>query len=178
MKFNDEQLSEFSKEHLCYEIDSLYSALELFAKQPKIEIKDVTDALNSSAKNLFLEGIILHGRCLFEFLYFKESPNPKKADDALAIHYFDEPSTWEALRPNNSGKLNSLWDRANKEVAHLTYARMNITQLAKQWDLYTITNDMLTTLLLFAKNANPKKLHPNVALTLEFWKKRTEYEPG
>jgi hypothetical protein len=171
--YND-QLLKFSQKHLCYEINSLYSALELFAHQKQEQAKNLEEAFELTKANLFLEGIVLHSRCLYEFLYV----DPKRKDDASAIHYFDDPQQWVNIRPNNSDKLNGLCYRAGKEIAHLTYKRLNLTEITKNWDLYTITNDLLTTLILFSKNASKNKLHSDVPKTIVYWKECTEYEPG
>lgn len=175
MALSDEQLLRFSKEHICYEIYSLYSALELFAKGPVLDPKKFANEFNIVSRNFFLEGVINHSRCLYEFLYF---PKRKKPDDARAIDYFDSPELWHSIRPEIPTHFKSFYTRAGKEMAHLTYTRLSMTEISKRWDLYTLTNDLFTTLLLFAENADPDKIHTDVKQDLELWRRRTEYEPG
>lgn len=140
----------FSQNHLAYEIYSLYGALDLFAKQ------NPQNLLTIGARNLFLEGVITHSRSLYEFLYFSTQ---KKADDALAIHYFETPEAWELIRPKIPEHFKDFYKRASKEIMHLTYTRLERTEITKRWDLLTITKDLLATLLLFAEKADPEKLH-------------------
>jgi len=125
--------------------------------------------------NLLLEGTIIHSRCLYEFLY---RDNSKKPDDALAIHYFRNPQDWTSIRPTHSVELAELSYRTGKQVAHLTYTRQTSDQIQNHWNLFDITNDLLSTLILFANNADKKKLHANVPRHIQFWTEKTSYEPG
>lgn len=175
---SSQKLIDFSKEHLCYEINQLFAGLELFAKSEKNEQQTLEAVFHTAAANLFLEGIIVHSRCLYNFLYGEPSNNPRNSDDALAIHYFDDPEFWKKNRPKESPLLSVLCSRAGKEVAHLTYHRARLNELTKTWDLYSITNDLLTILDLFTKHAERSKLHDDVSAIVEFWKSRTQHEPN
>ena len=172
----DQELLKFSQEHLSYEIYSLYAALELFAKGPVLDPAKFVEGFNIVSRNLFLEGVITHSRCLYEFLYFERSK--KFPDDARATDFFESPESWIKLRPEIPPHFKEFYDRAGEEVVHMSFNRLDKTQITKRWDLYTLTNDLFTTLLLFANNANPRKLHPHVKRDLEFWRQRTGYEPG
>lgn len=165
---DNQALRSFSDNHLCYEIQLFYASLELFA----IQKYDPRNALTLSAKNIFLEGVVTHWRCLYEFLYFNKSVKLKKSDDALASHFFESTKAWEDIRSNPPDYFVTFFNRANKEILHLTYTRMSVTEIAKSWNFSLLAKDMFEILSLFVENADPNKLHPSVKNDLEFcWRR-------
>jgi hypothetical protein len=92
--------------------------------------------------NLPVEGAALHARNLVEFLIPPdERPNgpggrKPRPDDILARHYVRGFTVPEAFKPT----LESLREKANKQVAHLTFRRVTDAQAAagtgdKDWAL-------------------------------------------
>lgn len=105
--------------------------------------------------NAVLESFTLHARILLNFLYAWE-PKP---DDVIAEDYFDEPSQWLTVRPEKTETLNVMIPtRVGKEVAHLTYARLDITAEAKQWPFIQIANEINTVFNAFLNNVAKNRL--------------------
>jgi hypothetical protein len=108
----------------------------------------------SALNNAILESFTLHARAILDFLY-AEKPKP---DDVIAEDYFDTPSDWLTLRPEKSELLSGVHKRVGKEVAHLTYARLDITADEKQWQFAQISNDVNTVFSIFLTNVGKEKL--------------------
>jgi len=79
--------------------------------------------------NAVLEAITVHTRILLDFLY-AEKP---QSDDVIAEDFFADPDIWANERPVKSELLAGVHRRVAKEVAHLTYARLDVTPDAKPW---------------------------------------------
>ena len=79
--------------------------------------------------NATLEAFTVHARILLDFLY-AEKP---QADDVIAEDFFSDPAIWLRGRPDKSELLASVHRRVAKEVAHLTYARLEVTPETKPW---------------------------------------------
>jgi hypothetical protein len=171
MKLNDQQLSDFSKDHLCYELNQLCSGVYTLGQYKKVP----ADGFNVALENTLAESIILHARCLYEFLYHSE--NNRFTDDARASHYFDDADSWGKLRPEFSDEIKNLWARAGKEIVHLTYGRRLLTETTKIWKLNTIANEILAAIDTFARNADTAKLHEDVLKTVRHWQKLVVYSP-
>lgn len=107
-------------------------------------------ALNNAA----LESFTLHARALLDFLY-AEKP---QADDVIAEDYFDEPSQWLTVRPEKTETLKVIHKRVGKEVAHLTYARLEVTAETKQWLFIQIANEINSAFDAFLKNVAENRL--------------------
>ena len=110
--------------------------------------------------NAVLESFTLHARALLDFLY----ADKPKVDDVIAEDYFDVPSDWLATRPNKTKLLGVIHKRVGKEVAHLTYARLDVTAQEKQWQFAQIADDMNAVFDTFLTNVAKEKLGPS-------WKK-------
>jgi hypothetical protein len=79
-------------------------------------------------------------------------------DDVIAEDYFDDPALWENLRLPISAKLRKARDRAGKEMAHLTYARLDVMPEAKPWPFVELTNEISGVLHVFLQNVDRNKL--------------------
>jgi hypothetical protein len=113
---------------LYYEVSHL---IELFL----ILVKEKSDI----KKHAFLESLLIHARNIFYFLYNDE--NPKYPDDVLSIHFIDSDE-WNQFR-NYQINLDVFIDfrtRIAKEIAHLTYARLNKTADNINWDISFVYN--------------------------------------
>jgi len=91
--------------------------------------------------NALLESFVIHARNLLDFLYPKKNLWP---DDVIAGDFFDDPKSWISERPSKSEKIASLHNRAGKEVAHLTYARLDVTPETKPWQFVEIANEVVS----------------------------------
>jgi hypothetical protein len=107
-------------------------------------------ALNNAA----LESFILHARVLLDFLY-AEKPQP---DDVIAEDYFNELSQWQTVRPEKTKTLKVIHKRVGKEVAHLTYARLEVTAVAKEWQFIQIAKEINAVFDAFLNNVAKNRL--------------------
>ena len=107
--------------------------------------------------NAVLESFTLHARVLLDFLY-AEKP---KVDDVIAEDYFDTPADWLTARPKKTEQLGVIHKRVGKEVAHLTYARLDVTAEEKQWQFAQIANEMNAVFDTFLTNVTKEKLGPS-----------------
>lgn len=89
--------------------------------------------------NALLESFVIHLRALIDFFY---TPARTKPDDMLATDYFPDPKAWEAAIPSMSEVLRNARDRAHKEIAHLTYARLDVTTDTKPWNFFGISKEI------------------------------------
>ncbi len=117
-KRTDEELQEASN-HLQYEFSMLMSVAQAFASGI---------AAQDWLVNALLESFVIHFRALLDFFY---PPANVKNDDVLAGDYFDDSEAWEKIRPQLSEALSRAKTRAHKEIAHLTYARLDVTPETK-----------------------------------------------
>jgi len=121
----------------------------------------VTQALSSGIAregwltNALLESFVIHLRALIDFFYPSQSPKP---DDILAAEYFADPTRWDAVRPACSETLRSARARAHKEIAHLTYARLDVTPDEKPWQFVQIAEEMRGLMQLFSSETGQRLL--------------------
>lgn len=170
MKLTDKELSKFSREHLCYEINQLFANVYWFGQLPQVD----QNGFEAARRNTHAESVILHARCLYEFLYY---PAIRHSDDARAFQYHREIEDWEKYRPQASAELQTFCRRAGKEIVHLTYARQLLTVQTKTWRLNSIAFEILKTLRLFAESADSLKIHEDVLKTIEHWERLIIYQP-
>ncbi len=104
--------------------------------------------------NALLESFVIHVRTLMDFLY-NDSPQP---DDVIAEDYFSSPDEWRKVRPELTELLKSSKRRAGKEVAHLTYARLDVTPETKPWAFIQIANELSAIINMFLQHVPKSKL--------------------
>lgn len=138
------QLKELS-EHLHYEVWMLTSLAHGIGSGI---------AGQGSIANALLESFVIHVRALMGFLY---SCKPK-SDDVIAQDYFDKSIELEELCQPLSEILIKAKHRTGKEVAHLTYARFDVTQDTKPWHFIGISNEISEVLNIFLTNVDKSKL--------------------
>src|SRR5436309_229585 len=90
------------------------------------------------ATNAFLESFTVHVRALLQAFY----PMNPKANDVLAEDFFDESELWLTDRGELPEVLAAVKLRVGKEIAHLTYARLDVTPEAKVWNISAIWSAM------------------------------------
>ena len=101
-----------------------------------------------------LEAFIIHGRNLLHFLY----PEKPQDSDVLAEDFLDDPIQWPTVRGDMPASLTSLRRRANKEVAHLTFDRLSVTQEEKGWHFVDILRDLDLKFHAFRRLVPAKRL--------------------
>ena len=124
-----------ASEHLHYEIWMFASmAQALPGAQQAVDAAQIR-------VNAFLEAFVIHARVLMDFMY----DDKPWADDVVATNFFDTPEQWtDARKPLEklSEELQKVNGRAGKEVAHLTFARQEITAEMKTWQYGKIAEEL------------------------------------
>jgi len=134
-----------ASEHLRYELDMLNSVAQALA---------TNFAGAGVLNNAMLESFAVHVRSLIFFL-FPENPKP---DDVLATHFVSDPAAFEAARGVKSEILKKAQSRAGKEVAHLTYQRLTVTEETKGWRFVEIATEINRVMKIFQQHADQSKL--------------------
>jgi hypothetical protein len=130
--------------HLVYEVQMMSHLAEKLS----------TGELGSGhVPNAVLEAFTIHTRVLLSFLY-EDNPRP---DDVSAGDYFDDPQDWILIRPAKSDLLDLVYGRVNKEVAHLTYGRLSLTEDTRTWQFMDIAEQLIALMNFFYEHA-PKHL--------------------
>jgi len=104
--------------------------------------------------NAVLESFCLHSRNLLDFL-FAEKPYP---DDVIAEDYFESPEDWPRIRGDMPPVLEPVRRRVGKELAHLTYARLQVTPEAKQRHFLEIAAALDQAMGTFLRNVSNENL--------------------
>jgi hypothetical protein len=99
-----------------------------------------------------LEPFLLHVRNIRDFLYC----NSLQKDDVLAVHFFVKPNDWIAVRPPLGNYLESLRERINKSLAHLSYARLKYRS-DEGWNIERIKNELDKPWRAFIDVLSPEK---------------------
>lgn len=123
-----------ASDHLFYEIAMLNGLAQGLASGIAGE---------SVINNALLESFAVHARALLDFLYRDE---PRYEDDVVAQHFFATPEQWANARSAKTKTLERVHRRVAKEVAHLTYARQQVTPQAKGWPFMDIAKDINTVI--------------------------------
>ena len=145
-KRTDKDLQEASN-HLQYEYTMLLSVAQGLASGI---------AAQGWLANALLESFVIHFRGLLDFF---NPPATLKPDDVIAADYFDDPNKWESIKPSPlSTTLSQAKTRAHKEVAHLIYARLEVTPEQKGWAFIDIANEMHALMGLFLKHVPQNRL--------------------
>ena len=121
---SDDELREAS-DHLFYELWMLDRTARLLAMGAFGE---------GPVRNAILESFTIHARGLIQFFF----PKQPRRDDMLAADFLPSVAAWEAARGEMPPVLASLDARVGKEVAHVTYGRLLVTEDAKPWSLTSI----------------------------------------
>ncbi len=132
-----------ASEHLCYEIEMLLGTKNALASRL---------CQNGILANALIESFTLHARVLLAFLY---PETELRKDDVVAEHYVED---WNSKRPRMPKSLNHIRGRVGKEVAHLTYGRLGITDEAKQWNIEELAQELCALFRNFLERAPENKL--------------------
>jgi len=140
---SDQQLLDYSGEHLLHELSMLW---ELAEALPRKKASTETSAL--------VESYGIHLRNLIDFFY-----REGRRDDVTAQDFLDATMIWEPKEPLSLTKAH---ERANKELSHLTQARMSGNPPEKGWDTCAQLKEIAAVAKEFAAKASLKKLHHKV----------------
>jgi hypothetical protein len=140
-QLNEEELLSYFSEHVLYEIKQLINATYAINKRLPI---------HNGLQNTVVKSFAIHLRNLITFLY----PFNRQEDDVCAEDFFCEAMTWENLRCKKSDTLQNAKKRADKEVGHLTTARQFGTPKSKEWDVVTLTEEVMPIIKLFCESSD------------------------
>jgi hypothetical protein len=126
-----------ASEHLAYEIGMFNAMADLLTRRL---YKDTVE------ENAILESFTVHARVLVQF--FSPSFRPH-SDDVTAADYI---ASWRAMCGALPSALDKVNDRVAKEIAHLTYTRLNVTPAAKGWSITEMSQAMGSVIQKFANN--------------------------
>ncbi len=140
----NQQLTDFSGEHLLHELSMFWELAEILPQRKAGTTEYVA----------LIESFATHLRNLIEFLFF-----PVKGDYVRAQQFFDDPAAWS---PKLTGDFEKLLDRANNEVDHLTVRRISGNPPEKAWPTDGILKQIEPIAKEFAAKASEKKLHSKV----------------
>jgi hypothetical protein len=138
-------LGEYANEHLFYEARMFVVARQILSRLPPADV---------FAKNAIIEVCVLHLRNLIDFLY----PVRPRKDDVFATLYVRSPAAWSKGMPEITTDLERARRRANKELAHLTTARIAGNRPEKSWDFKMLSTDLRAAIQSFLRHADLAKL--------------------
>lgn len=139
----DAELRAFADTHLLYEIRMVGALPAAIVQRNAMTVGDGGDAVS----NALLESFAVHARSLIDFFFRQQ---PQFPDDALARDYFyEDRGAWPL--PPLTPHLARVKPRVNKEIAHLTYGRMLVSEEARQWQFEKIANDLAAVLGNFVR---------------------------
>ncbi len=119
-------------------------------------------------KNALLESFALHVRNLIDFLY---AENPS-SDDVYAGDFFPCKEDWVKIRPQITSLLEKVKKRANKEISHSTYSRIEVNQEEKKWRFVEIFQEMGRAFDAFVEKVDEELLSPE---WIDFLEARQDY---
>jgi hypothetical protein len=150
---SDQQLLDYSGEHLNYEIEMFRTTAAVLA----------AGGLARTDGNAYLESWVIHLRNLIEFLY-QDSP---RSTDITAHDFFANPGDWISARTSRTTTIDAAWTRANKEISHLTTERIAGVPPQKMWPTPLLTTWVVDELRRFQQAASTSRLHPIIATLLK-----------
>ncbi len=146
--FTDAFLTQYSAEHVRYEIDMFFECVELRTR-PGFTTQALAQLGNHQLVNsALIESFVVHLRNLIDFLYLE---SPGKTD--VVAKDFIATGVWESIRPVETESLKRAKERANKEISHLTSKRIADTHGNKDWDFVGLASEMSALLACFARPA-------------------------
>lgn len=133
---DQESLKKIAYEHISYEIQMFTATIARLHK----------GELDQDEHNAILESFLIHARCLLDFLYQTEKP---RKDDVVATDFFENPAELQSKLPPLPPVSSFLKQRTGKEIAHLTYGRLDITKEQKQWKIGDIHDQLAMAMAIF-----------------------------
>jgi hypothetical protein len=142
------KLQNFSKEHLFYDIWMLY----------EVTFKLSLSISDGIIANAMVESFVIHATLILDFLFNIKD----KESDSVADDYLVDPLAWRKLSSVHRKKFDFVWQRRNKEIAHLSYERLGITPQEKLWNFVAIAREISDLVDLFIDSASKDLLSVEV----------------
>jgi hypothetical protein len=141
-------------DHVLYEISQFVHAFNKLRERNALNVNlEATDKRNEVfLRNVLLENLLLHGRCLVGFLMSSSMPKGSGRKDDMTPMDFKLSNTWESL------KKPSWYERVHKELAHLTLSRTH-DKFSKKWFCHDVLSYLQPKLCEFLRGAAQK--HPD-----------------
>lgn len=98
--------------HVVYELGALVNCYR--------ELRMAESDDNLLAANSYLEAMLVHARCLIEFI--AKEPTREHRD----IHRYDYLPDWDLVDPTNRDEARLLHDQISKHLAHLSWERVKV----------------------------------------------------
>jgi hypothetical protein len=136
--------------------DLLYELHMLFLMADRLRRHQNGDVvLTDDIKMACIEDFTVHARALEEFVW--GDPNPRHPDDAFASDFF-AAGAWETIRANvQRSALTDLRRRTGREIVHLSYKRLQVTEEARPWKFDVIADVIGKAFRLFLEHV-PREL--------------------
>ena len=113
-----------------------------------------------------LESFAVHTRNLIEFFF--GTPKDRK-DDVRAEHFFGDPTRWREIAGDKPPDFAEAQKRANKQISHLTYARVGLTQEEKGWLIADLGRKLLDLGVKFVAAADEDRMGPKLLELRHSW---------
>jgi hypothetical protein len=129
-------------EHLLFELQMVFLMADRLRRHLCGEF-----ALPEDIKTACIDSLVIHVRSLEEFIW--GNPQDEHPHDALASDFFSD-GEWEETRKRiQNSSLRKVAQRAGREVAHLSYRRLGMTEEARRWRFDVIVCVIGNALRLF-----------------------------
>jgi hypothetical protein len=131
--------------HVEYEIKQFTACTDLLRRDFWAEIPTY---MAKTARNALLESWTVHFRALYDFLYVEPT-----SDDIGASDWFPD-GRWPGIREGPAAGLATARRRVNKDIAHLTYDRLNRGGAEVFWQHETIIDGLGLDLFRFVDSVD------------------------
>jgi hypothetical protein len=157
--------------HLQTEITGLRSSAEAFQKGRKHNLPVIIF-------NSLIVAFAVHFRNIHDFLYSGRAEKPPKLDDIIAEDFYQADVSWNSIsHPISEGFIDDR-NRLNRQIAHLTYRRLDSKIEDRTWDFEKILNEISPGIEAFFTNL-PDRFH-TAKNVREFdhpiWRKRIQFK--
>ena len=146
---SEEQMRAALREHVLYEHGMLNQIAEELIEAEAGRRERPPDLYWNTA----IESFLIHARNLaYFFSAGRVKASAVRPDDVVAEDYFDEPSDWARAALPVTQRLDELLKfggRVAKEIAHLTYARL---EKKSAWDIAGINQDLFDQMECFLQH--------------------------
>jgi hypothetical protein len=110
--------------------------------------------------NALLESFTVHSRLLLDFFF---DDKPRHDDEVVADDFFGCEGKWPGMRGTMPPILQTVDRRVGKEVAHLTYSRLDVTPDEKLWTFPAIVQAIEKVWNTFITQVPPSRLDQDLS---------------